>query len=126
MKYTERFFKFPTRLVDEFERIKIQEEIEKTKKIPDIEPTIKSIDSIYKLHYTEIEGWQEIYPPETSFEDINGKLECTLIFTKTHGDILCSWDVQKFEDKLNKHVETYTEYLKTLIKTESNSIIDPK
>lgn len=130
MKFTERFFKFPIRYIDEYGIAKLQEEITETKKLPEDQPNIASVNSIYKLPYGEVDGWQEINPPETKFEDIAGGkkegLQCTMVYTKTHGDLLCSWNVKKFEEKLDEYHEKMTEFFQSLKKVDSNSITPEK
>lgn len=127
MKYTERFFKFPIRYIDQFKVMKIGEEYNKNQSLPDEEPVIPSVDCIYKLPYDEIRGWSEEPAPEDLFEDIESKgFKCTMVFTKTHGDLLCSWSVKKFEEKLDAFEEKITDWYKEMKKSDSNSIQEQK
>lgn len=112
MKYTDRFFKFPVRVTDAY----VAESLEKSNE----KISLPTIDSYIKLPYSEIEGWQEMYPPETEFDEVSTKgFECTLVFTKKHRDILCSWNVKKFESKLDAYVSELEEFVKN---SNSNSI----
>lgn len=126
MKFTDRFFRLPIRFTDEYSIIKINEEIQENKKLPDEQPMVNSIDSVYRLPFGEVDGWQEVNPPETKFDDIlNGErkgFECTMVYTKTHGDLLCSWNIDKFEKKLDEYHDKMTKYFESLKKPESNSI----
>lgn len=110
MKYSERFFKFPVRVTDAY----LADLKEKEAQLSDSRSLdIPTIDSWIKLPYSEIEGWQEMYPPETAFEDVFSKgFQCTLVFTKSHGDILCSWDFKKFEERLDAFEAKLAEFVK--------------
>ena len=120
MKYSDRFFKFPVRVTD----IYLAESLEKKAELSGEKPSIPTVDGYIKLPYSDIEGYQEMYPPETDFEDvINKGFQCTLVFTKKHGDILCSWDLKKFEEKLDGYVAKLEEFIKN---SNSNSISKPQ
>ena len=106
MNYTDTFFKFPKRIIDQFQIAKIEQEINAGEELPDNLPPIPSRDTVFCLKdYKDIIGYHSMVGPE---QDFNDEYSCTLVQLlqqSTFEEVLCSWPRDKFEDKLNKHVE---------------------
>lgn len=111
MSYTDKYFKIKIRLTDEFELMRVQEELEKNKDLPETAPSIRTVDSFYFLDdYKKIISFQEMYPPEQEFTEIGAKgFPCTLLYiqhnekrTESH---LCSWSIGEFRKRLDAHVD---------------------
>ncbi len=126
MNYTDRYFKILIRLTDEYKLMKIQEELDKETSLPEHAPSIATIDAWYCIKdYNTITSYQEMYPPEVPFDDLAQKgFGCTLVEVTVNNKIdtlLCSWDIKKFEDKLNAHVKKLHEILVKALEEGKNS-----
>lgn len=105
MKYTDKLFRFPIRLADEAQIMDMGQRMSKGEDVS--HEIVDTIDSYTRLPI--IQGdlcWHEAFPPETDFKDLMKEgLQTTLVTSEKFGDFMCSWNMKKFEEELNKHME---------------------
>lgn len=104
MKFTETLFTFP---------IIVYNTKDIMKDLTQEESTGVSVDSSYAIAKTRIpveeilDGmYHEGFAKDDSIDHImtNG-FPCTMLYTKSFGNFLCSWGLDKFEKKFNEHLD---------------------
>lgn len=112
MKYIDTLFKIPIILYDvvDYER-RIKQELEDNLNIDGLLP--------YTIGYArvpveEIVGYMSSWKKGYTVEEINKNeklLSCTNIITRSMGEIVCSWKLDKFETLLQEHLDKIGQYV---------------
>ena len=104
MKFTDKFFRFPKRMADDSQLIDLANRMKQGEDINNV--VINTMDSYVRIKPEDIDLWEEAYPPETEFSELAELgLQTTMVVSLKHGDFMCSWNIKKFEEELNKHME---------------------
>lgn len=112
VKYSEKFFKFPIRVYDEFSLVKamVKEDrnFSEAKDPDEIDGPEKGdwVMGFARVPYKEILGWVDHFEEGTNVKDVHEKgFDMTMVLTRTMGRFECIWKREKFESKLNEFVE---------------------
>lgn len=109
MKYTNNFFKFPMKIVDELSLIKFGKELEKAEEVP-TELNFSTGESLYCMRDPEnIISYYQAYPPNVKMEEASSYgYKCTkvdILRGEAMDSVLCAWDLSTFEKALNTHMK---------------------
>lgn len=99
--YTDLFFEMPIKVYDGFSLKKVQEEEETSN-----EPVEAAwVTGKVRLPYTDILSWYDGFSKGRDPKDVveNG-FDFTIVETRSMGDYVCIWKKERFEAKLNEHV----------------------
>lgn len=107
LKYTDGLFKFPVKTYDgrslrEFMRKEEKQELAEDETDPDW------CVGWIKIPANEIVGLREFFTQGRTMQDVaeNGH-DLTIVLTRTLGDYVSTWKIEKIEDKLNEFVDSY-------------------
>lgn len=105
MKFTEQFFKFPIILYDAFALDRAARKEEEDDEILSALPVAYAIGAA-RVPLNEIQGWYEHWVRGRTIDDIlRDGFDCTRVLTKTLGEYNCSWNIKKFEQKMDEFEE---------------------
>ena len=110
MKYTETLFKMPVMIFDGIEMLRISK-----KEIEDdqyVSSPVQWARGFVRIPVDEIVSWVESWEKGKTIDDVieNG-FDSTLVSTRTLGEYICTWKMEKFEAELDKHIDTLNSQL---------------
>jgi hypothetical protein len=109
MNFTEKYFKFPTRIYDGYS-LKKAEEIERTTEEPVEAEWVRGFISVKA---EDILGWYDSYSKSRTPEQVTKEgFDFTVIETRSLGPVSCNWKREKFEEELNKFFDRIQEETK--------------
>lgn len=102
MKFTDRFFKFPYKIYNEYNIDEIEkEEKENEQKTGRLVPLpLDFVVGIKAVRLEDVMDYGEILDKEHLGCEIEGELPHTIVLTP-YGEFLCTWKRSKFEKELN-------------------------
>lgn len=118
MNYTDKFFSFPVKVYNNQSikhLLKQHEEKHKHDELMGFEgdddeddlPEPEWNEGRMTMDYRDIIGWEDAASYSRSAKEVKKQgFDCLLIETKNHGSVLSTWNRQKFEEEINKHVQT--------------------
>jgi hypothetical protein len=114
MKYTDSFFKFPIRVYDP---ISVKNAYEREQNDGEV------IDGnwllgLKRVHPDDIESWEDTFTRDILPLTEGSKCNATVVMVKNEGEILCTWDRKKFEEKLDAFHETFDQELRKMVDDE--------
>lgn len=104
MKFTETYFKLPTRVYD---AIDLKEALREENTGKEIGHVPYRIGGETLIHH-DIKGWKAMRFRELPDED---GFPCTIVKMKDGEDILCQWPIKKFEIELEAYASKYEEWI---------------
>lgn len=116
MKFTDGLFKLPVKLYDGFsvyKNIKKEElELESLDRpLPD-----DWVEGYMHIPATDILGYSDCFSPDRGTEEVaKSGFDLTLVYTKTFGNLECTWTRKRFEEELNKFVEGYEKGIEAVV-----------
>jgi hypothetical protein len=121
MNYTEKFFEFPIRVYDSFERRRSMEKEERAFEndpdlaVPEDCPWVNGTAAVLPEH---IIGYMDSFSKGKHFEEVEIEgCDLLIVETKLQGDFLCTWTREQFKKKLNIFMTKYDELLREELKS---------
>jgi hypothetical protein len=115
MNFTEGTFEFPVRIYDGFS-IRQAMKKEETLEVPQDGDWAQGIVGI---PLNEYHGYYEYFEPGRDLSTIDEEgFDGVIVMTKSLGDFMCTWPLEKFKKELNKFANEYTDKVENLVNEE--------
>lgn len=128
MKFSERFFKFPIRIYDSLSvRRAIKANQEQALTGEDVLITPAWVKGYGKIPYPALGQifYSDSFKAGRELKDVREQgFDMTSIYHPDLGDFECTWNMQKFEEELDKFVDVYEAYLEELMAKEKEEETD--
>jgi hypothetical protein len=114
MKYTDGYFKFPIRVYDPISVRDAYHREEKEGEIVDGNWLL----GFKRVHPDDIESWEDTFTRDIL--PLNEESECnaTVVVIKGEGEIMCTWNRKKFEEKLDAFHDAFDQEIRRMVEDE--------
>ena len=99
MTESEKRFRFPIRIYD-------TGDLEKEEAVGDQLPSTRYHSTYIRIPWDEIHAWHESYTRPYDIDDVKERgFNATHVITRTLGEYMCLWKVDRFEKEYDNHRE---------------------